>query len=295
MTALAVSLGPELARVQHRIALGVQCLDALTGRALLAPLQLRLLKIGPLQADLPLLDKGGGRYSLVDAGAFARLWNRCTEPGNELPRTLDLLLHEALPGPRSSEGELPHRHGPRRVAMTLAETVPDAPDPAFRPRPAASRANVLQLRVWPAAAYPFDGAGTLLRGRVRLGSGQADARPARWARVIASKGAALLGAAQADERGEFALLVRYPAGLLAPDTPHADDGQIDLTVAARRTPPPHAAPFDDLTAETAAVVATDTDPLADLPADYDRRVTVPHTLVFGRVHSGPDLDFLLAP
>ena len=295
MLQLAVRLGPELSRVQHRLAVGVQCVDPLTGRPLLAPLRVRLLTLGPLVAHIDLQPKGGGRYALVDAGAFARLWDRCTRPGAVLPRTLDLLAHEALATPRTTEGELPHRVGPRRVTMNLVETAPAAPDPAFRPRPLPSRANTLTLRLHPGPGHPFDGSGTLLRGRVRLGSSEANARPARWARLVASKGAAVLGMAQADERGEFALLLRYPAGLLAPATPSAADAQIDLLVAARRTPPPHSFPFDDLSPEPAAVVAADADPLAELPAAYDRRVTVPRTLVFGRLNGGPDYDFLLAP
>ncbi len=293
--ALAVSLGPELARVQHRLALGVQCVEALTGRPLLAPLRLTLLRLGPLEAGLELQPKGGGRYSLVDTGRFAVLWNRCTEPGRTLPRGVDLLAHEGPPRVPLRESEQPHQHGPRRVAMTLAETVPPAPDPLFRPRPLPGRDNLLTLRLFPGPNYPHAGGGTLLRGRVRLGTNEADAKPARWARLVAMKGASLLGCTQADERGEFALLLRYPAGLLAPATPHASDGQIDLHVAARRTPPAHVTAFDDLSPEPAAVVAADANPLAELPASYDRRVAVQRTLVFGRTHSGADFDFLLAP
>jgi hypothetical protein len=178
--------------------------------------------------------------------------------------------------------------------MVLAETAPDEPDPDFRPRPRPSRANTLVLRLFPGPAYSFTGGGTLLRGRVQTGLAD-DPQPARWARLVARKGTALLGAAQADERGEYALLLRYPPGLLAPATPSPNDGRINLTVAARSDPGAHESPFDDLASEPAAVVAVDANPLANLPAGYDLRTTVQRTVVFGRVHSGPDLDFLLPP
>jgi hypothetical protein len=283
--ALRVELGPELSQVQHRIALGVQCVEALTGRPLLAPLRLTLKTIGPLAANLPLQAKGGGRYSLVDAGAFARLWNRCTEPGRLLPRTLDLLAHEDV----ASEDLAPHRHGPRRVLITLASTA------EARPRPAASRQNTFQLRLFPGPSYPFDGGATLLRGRVQLPDPPRAPKPARWARLVAVKAGRVVGATQADERGEYALLLRYPAGLIAPATPHVDDGAIELRVAARGAPPAHQLPFDDLAAEDVALAALDADPWANLPAGYDRRRIVARTLQLGRPHSGPDFDFLLAP
>ncbi|KPF49975.1 hypothetical protein IP87_13565 [beta proteobacterium AAP121] len=292
---LLLSAGPELARVQHRLAVGVQCVDALSGQPLLAPLQVRLLAIGPLAADLLLQPKGDGRYSLADAGAFARLWDRCTRLDDPLPRTLDLLVHENLPGAAATEGEAPHRSGPRRVRMDLAETAPALPAPGFRPRPRPGRESSLALRLFPGPNHGFDASATVLRGRVQLGTGAADARPARWSRLVAMRGSAVLGHTQADERGEYALLLRYPAGLLAPNTPSPADAQIEVHIAARRNPPPHERPFDDLSAEPAHVVALDAPPPTDWPAAYDRRVTVARTVVFGGPNSGPAHEHLLAP
>lgn len=278
---LAISLGTEMERIEHFIAVGLQVVDALTARPLLVPLRVRLLTLGPLVANLDLQAKGGGRYSLVDRGAFARLWDRTTEPGRLLPRGLDLLLHEEA----SAEALAPHRASPRRLGLQLLETG------AARPRPAPDRANAPTVRLWPGAAYAFDGGATLLRGRVRRNTaGQA---PARWARVIASRGGRVLGMAQADERGEYALALRYPAGLLAPASPAASDGDVRLDVFARSAPPAHKKPFDDLSVEPAGVAAADSDPVADRPAAYDRQATVTRRLVFGRSHSGPDFDFLL--
>lgn len=278
---LALSLGPELERIEHFIAVGVQVVDALTARPLLVPLRARLLAIGPLAANLDLQPKGGGRYSLVDAGAFARLWNRTTEPGRLLPRGLDLLLREDA----FDEAGAPHRASPRRLSLQLLKTA------APRPRPAPDRANAPTVRLWPGAAYAFDGGATLLRGRVRRNT--AGQPPARWARIVATRGGRVLGMAQADERGEYALAIRYPAGLLAPTSPHASDGDVQLDVFARAVPPAHRMPFDDLSAEPAAVAAADTDPIADRPAAYGLQATVARRLVFGRPHSGPDFDFLL--
>jgi hypothetical protein len=211
--------------------------DALTQRPLLQPLRVRLLAIGPLKADLDLQAKGSGRYSLVDAGAFARLWNRTTEPGRLLPRTLDLRLTELAP----DEASAAHRASPRRLSLDLIETA------APRPRPAPERGNAPTVRLWPGPAYAFDGGATLLRGRVQRNT--AGQPPARWARLIATRAGRVVGMAQADERGEYALALRYPAGLLAPTSPSASDGDVRLDVFARSTPPPHDKPFDDLSAE----------------------------------------------
>lgn len=293
--ALLISAGPELARVQHRLAVGVQCIDALSGQPLLAPLQLRLLALGPLAAGLLLQPKGEGRYSLPDAGAFARLWDRCTRLDDPLPRTLDLLVHETLPSPAATEAEAPHRAGPRRVLMSLAETEPALPTPGFRPRPRPGRESTLALRLFPGPNHGFDASATVLRGRVQLGTSAANARPARWARIVATRGSAVLGHTQADERGEYALLLRYPAGLLAPATPSPADAQIDVHIAARRNAPLHRGPFDDLSPEPASVASLDPLPLADLPAAYDRRVTVARTVVFGATNSGPAHEHLLPP
>ncbi len=295
MSVLLVSAGPELARVGHRLAVGVQCVDALSGQPLLVPLQVRLLALGPLAAGLALQAKGEGRYSLPDAGAFARLWDRCTRLDDPLPRTLDLLVHETLPGPQAHEADAPHRAGPRRVLMNLAETTPALPTPGFRPRPLPGRESTFTMRLFPGPNHGFDASATVLRGRVQLGTSAADARPARWARLVATRGSAVLGHTQADERGEYALLLRYPAGLLAPATPSPADAQIELHIAARRNPPAHSAPFDDLSAEPAAVVALEGPPLADLPTAYDRRVSVARSLVFGRINSGPAYEHLLPP
>ncbi|HEY8877830.1 MAG TPA: hypothetical protein VIN03_09725 [Roseateles sp.] len=278
---LVVSLGPELERIEHFIAVGLQVVDALTLRPLLVPLRVRLLAIGPLKADLDLQSKGGGRYSLVDAGAFARLWNRTTEPGRLLPRSLDLLLSEAS----SDEASAPHRASPRRLSLALVETA------APRPRPAPNRANAPTVRLWPGAAYAFDGGATLIRGRVSRNS--AGQPPARWARIVATRAGRVLGMAQADERGEYALALRYPAGLLAPTSPSASDGDVRLDVFARSAPPAHAKPFDDLSAEPAAIAAADADPVTNRPAAYDLQANASPTLVFGRTHSGPTFDFLL--
>lgn len=278
---LVISLGPELERIEHFIAVGLQVVDALTTRPLLVPLRVRLLAIGPLKADLDLQAKGSGRYSLVDAGAFARLWNRTTEPGRLLPRTLDLLLREES----FDEATAPHRASPRRLSLDLLETA------APRPRPAPDRANAPTVRLWPGAAYAFDGGATLIRGRVRRN--RAGQPPARWARIVATRAGRVLGMAQADERGEYALALRYPAGLLAPGSPSGSDGDVQIDVFARSAPPAHLKPFDDLSAEPALVAASDTDPIANRPAAYDLQASAPRRLNFGQLHSGPNFDFLL--
>jgi hypothetical protein len=290
---LALDLGPRLSTLEHRLAIGVQCIDALTGRPAEAPLTVRIATLGPLVADLELEGKGGGRYALRDAGKLARLWDRTTQPGAPLPRAIDLRVHERS---RDGEGNAPHRYLPRRVTLALTETPPPAPPvPGFRPRPLPAPVNGFTVRLWPGPAYPFDGGGTVVRGCVRRGANAQTAPRVRWPRVIATKGARVVGVAHGDERGEYALLVRYPAGLISPLAPAAADAQVTLTAYGRSAPPVHAAPYDDLAAEPAAVVAADADPVADLPAAYNRQVVLARTLVFGAVQRGPDFELLLPP
>lgn len=273
MSELLLSLGAEMSRVQHRLGVGLQLIDALNGRPLAMPMDVSLRGIGPLPAfRLALQAKGEGRYSLADASEFARRWSAATAP-----RMLDLWIHE--PG---SEAQSPHALGPRRVQATLLEA---------GGRPAPRRENLLRIPLLPGPAYPFPAGATLVRGRVQRQT--ADGRlPARWARLHAFKNGRLLASSQADERGDYALLLRYPPGLLAPATPAASDGEIELRIAARGAPPAHHDPFDDL--EPEPLVDLDTlDPWAALPAAYGLRVTLPRTLSLGRSHSGPDFDVLL--
>jgi hypothetical protein len=290
---VALDLGPRLSTLGHRLAIGVQCIDALTGRPADTPLKVRIATLGPLTADFELEGKGGGRYALRDAGKLARLWDRTTQPGAVLPRTIDLRVHEASSG---GEGAAPHRYMPRRVTLALTETPPPAPPvPGFRPRPLAAPANGFVVRLWPGPAYPFDGGGTVVRGCVRRGANVETAPRVRWPRVIATKGARVVGVAHGDERGEYTLLVRYPAGLISPLAPAAADAQVTLTAYGRSAAPAHSVPFDDLAAEPAAVAAADADPIADLPAAYNRQVAVARTLAFGAVQRGPDFELLLPP
>lgn len=278
MNSLLISAGAEMSRVQHRLGVGMQLLDQLTGRALLAPLRVRLLAIGTVRHELALQPKGNGRYSLADAGEFARLWSAAAAP-----RMLDLLVHEARGGQAlPPEAELPHAHGPRRVSALLLEA---------GGRPAPRRENLLQLALMPGPAYPFLGGATLLRGRVQRQTADGP-QPARWARLVAFKNGRLLGSTQADERGDYALLLRYPPGLLAPATPSASDGEIELRIAARDAPPAHRLPFDDIEPEPLATL-DHPDPWAALPAAYGLRVTLPRTLSLGQSHSGPAFDFVL--
>lgn len=278
MTALLISAGAELSRVQHRLGVGVELLDPLSGRALPAAMRVRLLGIGTLRCELALQPKGNGRYSLADTGEFARLWSAAAAP-----RTLDLLVHEARPGQALvGEAELPHAHGPRRVSALLLEA-------GGRPAPRAE--NLLRLALLPGPAYAFPGGATLLRGRVQRQSATGP-QAARWARLVAFKNGRLLGCSQADERGDYALLLRYPPGLLAPATPAASDGEIELRVATRGAPPAHRLPFDDVERESLAAL-DGPDPWAALPAAYGLRVTLPRTLRLGQSHSGPAFDFLL--
>lgn len=223
------------ASVLHRLALGVECLDAVSGSRVrvearvdreVDPLHLPPdLRAGP--PLVPLERRGVGRSLLrfdhatpVTTPVILRIW----DPARRLVA--------------------------RRFAVplwTLTEVVAaDAVPPVV---PAASR--TLRPGLFPGSAGLVPRGATVVRGRVELGNG----KPARWARIRAERtGDVTIGHAHADERGEF-VLVLLDTGTLPPPAPSELD--VDLVVTA---PDPTALP-----------VSTERDPLADLVVESTLR------------------------
>ncbi|MFF0014120.1 hypothetical protein [Streptomyces sp. NPDC005374] len=194
----------------HRLALGVETVDAVTGRAVgtavrvgrEVPDQPRRRRRGqgldPLlrRIDLPLEASGIGRYRLR----------------HELRRRPVVLLRDGVPpapapAPVVVRIDDPRRRFvPRRLAVplwTLAEV--EAAEAAGGHIPVRSR--LLRPRLLPGSAYVLPRGVTGLRGRVRDAAG-----PLPWARVEARiedqpPHDVIVGRAHGDERGEFLLVV----------------------------------------------------------------------------------------
>ena len=206
-----------LARVLHRLALGVECLDAIIGRrvrtdvAVGREVDVRLLPrgFGPEWPCVSLESKGIGRSQIrfdVTTPEAVRL--RLVDPQRRfVARRFDLPLWK------------------------LDEILgADGTPPVV---PAASR--ILRPWLWPGSAAELPWGMTVIRGAVRTGD-----VPVRWARLAAVRHAdAVVGHGHADERGEF-LIVVTDTGSLPPPAPSILD--IDLRVSA---PDPATAPAVD--------------------------------------------------
>lgn len=192
--------------LMHRLALGVETVDAVTGRAVGTAIRVgrevpnqpsrRGQDLDPMlrRTDQPLEASGTGRYRLRHELRRSPV----PRPGDGVPRA---------PAPVVVRIDDPwRRFVPRRLAVplwTLAEV--EGAEAAGRHIPVRSRL----LRPWllPGSAYVLPGGATGLRGRVRDAAG-----PLPWARVearieVRQAGEMTVGRAHGDERGEFLLVV----------------------------------------------------------------------------------------
>ncbi|AUB82183.1 hypothetical protein [Candidatus Thiodictyon syntrophicum] len=198
----------------HRLALGVEPLDAAGGARLGHPIQ---ILVEPPAPGLP-------RPRLVRhlSGLFVMV----QDPG--VPTTLTLRLCD-LGAPKDVPGFQARTNRRRLVPRRLRVTIPAA-DLADT-LPLAQRAR--RPALFPGAAYAVTDSVTGLRGRVeRAGV------PVRWARVEARRPGAgpadpPVGRAHGDDRGEFLLLVESNA---APMTTLERPFELDL-VAYPPIPP----------------------------------------------------------
>lgn len=198
---LDTSIGP--ARVLHRLALALECRDALSDRPVGDALLVGRFRRAPTPADpepvwRPLTRHGTAEFVLTYVLDNAR----------PLP-DLEILVDD--PG---------RRHVPRRFTVRpwqLAEVA----EPV---RYVAARSRLLRLWLLAGSAYPFPGTTTLIRGRVVQGG-----RPRRWARVRGTTANGDAGWAHADERGEFVLPITDAGHDLTRDTRAKITVTLDVT------------------------------------------------------------------
>lgn len=232
------------ATVRHRLALGLECLDAMTGVRINTPLSAEVLKVGPLEFGQFMTAKGGGLQMVHYAQRLKKYYQHCI--ANNYAHALETRLSCVRLAPTFEDKR---SYVPRRLRITLKT---DA-----NQQPAPTPENIRRPWLWPGAAYPVPGNATGVRGRAAKGSDAKSAVPLRWVRVLASipaseadlAKATIVGQAHGDDRGEFLLLIEPKA---IPTTTITGPLKVRLTLYLPPVlPPPDA----------------DTDPLWDVPLE----------------------------
>jgi hypothetical protein len=192
----------------HRLALGVECFDALHGRLVLTPVRVgrqvdsRYLRT-PLDPAWPCLNlerSGPARFKLRQVPSI----------GSSLIVRFD---------------DPQRRYVPRRfiVHSWPASALDESSAQPYVP----VRSRVLRSWLWPGSAYPFPRGTTMVRGRVTHNT-----KPVRWARLTAwGPTDEVAGRAHADDRGEFVLVITNPG-----QNPVEATIPVDIEVIAARTP-----------------------------------------------------------
>jgi len=170
--------------VLHRLALGVECLDALGDRPVMTSVRVgrqateRMLP-RPLDPTWPCLD--------LEMSGTARFKLRHQRP---LPAELVVRVDDPT-----------RRYVPRRLTVHPWPVV--ALDETSGQPFVPVRSRLLRAWLWPGSAYPLPRGTTAIRGRVVHAS-----LPVRWARLTAiGPNGGVAGRAHADERGEFVLVI----------------------------------------------------------------------------------------
>lgn len=201
----------EVARVGHRLALGVQWIDALTqqpvespaGAAWLSDLEAIGARLRPQRFEA----HSQGRQAIRHAGAYRKLLDHTVAQGDPLAHAVRAFGARDARLAHYATGHDPRRYVPRRVAFTpvLASGVPPA-----------SVVNTRTAWLWPGAAYALPSRSTGLRGCIRREVSPGVHAAVPWARVIATRAGAgpasfatetPIGWGHGDDRGEFLLVL----------------------------------------------------------------------------------------
>jgi hypothetical protein len=217
--------------IRHRLALGVQWLDAVSEFTLGEGWASELEAIGKRPCPLRFNLNPRGRHALRAAGRLARLLAVAAEEKESMPPPppeddpTNFLLRafgRRVAGAEAyTTGNDPRRYVPRRLALTPVQ------DDGI---PTDTAGNIRTTWAWPGASYPLASKATALRGWVRRGPDEANAVPVPWARVAVTRpgggppdfaNEVKLGFAHGDDRGEFLAVLgpnAVPGGAELPPT-----------------------------------------------------------------------------
>lgn len=221
----------EASHVNHRLALGMQWLDALMQHPASGLLVTDLEAIGSRPLGQRFDPHPQARHALRWAGRLAKILATAaqekvtTPPVNpeDDPTNFALrcfALRSGLAGSYSIGGD-PRRYVPRRLAVMPVQN-DGVPTPATD--------NIRHAWLWPGAAYPLAANSTAVRGRIRRGASLDDAIPVQWARIVVTRPGPTppdfaselqIGWGHGDDRGEFLVVLgaqAVPGGATLPQT-----------------------------------------------------------------------------
>jgi hypothetical protein len=301
---LSTSNTVEVSRVRHRLAIGVQWIDALTQAEVASGWVSDLEAVGtrPWSQRWDLHPRG--RHALRWAGRIASLLARgdadntaAPPPFPDMDATNFVLRAYGLAGAglaAYSTDDDPRRFVPRRLSLTPVQS---------GGRPSLGTGNVRTALVWPGATYPLPSNASAVRGRVQRGASLATAKPAAWARIVVTAPEAdppvfadeeQVGWGHGDDRGEFLVALgpdAVPGGAALPATiplnvwaflPAADTFDPDDPLAS--------VPLEFAGTDTTSAVLDGREP----PAAYVSQAPVAVTLTPGRVLTMNEADLLFS-
>lgn len=284
----------EVSRVNHRLALGVQWLDALTrlpaGGALFS--ELESIGARPLVQGLerhPL-----GRHALRWAGRLAKLLKiaaaekiatpPATPDDDQTLLALRCFAQREANADRYHTDRDPRHHVPRRLALLPQQSGGEPP---------ADTGNIRHAWLWPGANYPLGANTTAIRGRVRQGATLADSTPVPWTRVVVTLPANIaapadfdnetkVGWGHGDDRGEFLVVLGVDAVPGGATLPTSLPLRVWVFLPPATTSFDAASPLESLPLEYAGI-DTINDVLRGLspPADYVRQAAIDFPLPGG--------------
>lgn len=216
----------DASHVRHRLALGVQWIDALAQLPAGGNLVNDLETIGSRACRMRFDPHPQARHALRHAGLIARLLGIAAQEKDTTPpatpaddQTRFALRCFARRDPQVSGYSTrndPRRYVPRRLALIPAQN---------NGVPVATIANIHRAWLWPGAAYPLAANATAIRGHVRRG---VDKTSVAWTRIVVTAPGATppvfaseiqVGWGHGDDRGEFLVVLgaqAVPGGAALP-------------------------------------------------------------------------------
>jgi hypothetical protein len=181
---LQTSIGSAV--VYHRLALAMECRDALSDRPVDSLVVVSYRRLPTATNPIP----AWRRLSRTGVAQFTLRHRIPDDPTRPLPQ-LQIKIEDPS-----------RRYIPRRFTVTPWTYAQVKEPAAYVP----TRARLLRLWLRPGSAYQLPQTATVIRGRVAL----QDSNPVRWARVEGTTLFSVAGWAHADDRGEFVLPILDP-------------------------------------------------------------------------------------